>query len=133
MTDNGLTVAEEPSRNVWFISERGKGFTCYADLALKTPQGWPVAAPGEGLIAARHVLKHKAKLWEHLLDAMEEYYNIEAEGEKGNRELRKYAIDKCDILLEALAILNHGSAEESALRVTKAEADSRYKLSSEGV
>lgn len=123
VSDEHLTKVD--GRDVWFISARGKGFTCWADFALKSPQGYPVAAPAEGLIAARHVLKHKAALWEHILDAMEECYSIE-EGADATR-----ANDRRDTLIEAMAILNHGVADETSIALTEAEAMKRYKLSSE--
>lgn len=136
MNDNGLTTVD--GRNVWFLSERGKGFTSYADLAMKTPQGWPVAAPGEGLIAARHVLKNKTALWEYLLDEMEKMYILQEEvgnlgtaGAVERQEASQRQISVCAALIRAIAILDYGVADENSIKLAEEQAVLRYKLSSE--
>lgn len=131
-------VAGDP----WFISHTRQGFTNMPEYALKTHDGHPIAAPGEGLKAARHVLKHKSALWEHLLDETEKMYELQDKFEElrsaeefGRPDQLKAQEDhilqsaRCGAIIRSLAILDYGVVDENSIALIEAQAVKRYNMS----
>ena len=68
-------------------------------------------------------LERRKKVWEHLLDLMEKHFEMQDEGDlEGFDALRKQMLG----VQEALAMLTYGEINDNALKLIRAQANSRY-------
>jgi hypothetical protein len=109
-----------------YIAKNGEGFTTLPDLAKTVrvgDQDLPVLAPGiTGYIRRAHYTNVNI-LWESLLDRMEDRYRFR---EEKNTDALLNLEPFIAGLETALALLRHGVADESAIKLTQAEAVARY-------
>lgn len=136
-------------QEIWYIAESRKGFTADPSQAAKTPNGLPIAAPGEVMRISGVMMQNIMQLWELLLDLMEEKYNLEeqrdtlanldsvdpvARWEQYNTEIKEHSM-KIQGVIDALAIMEYGwtfkHEPEKARQLVQQSAHARYKLSCE--
>ncbi|QNJ55364.1 hypothetical protein SEA_LITTLEFELLA_53 [Gordonia phage LittleFella] len=67
-------------------------------------------------------MQRQKKLWEHLLDAMEENY----EADKEDLEEEMFRNVRIGALEEALAMLGYGEVNENTIKLIQAQAQIRY-------
>lgn len=98
-------------------------------------QDCPVLAPGYVNGWARIAHRRQLKLWDHLLDAMEENYSLprgtEEYEEAGGLEEELFRNVRVSALEQALAILEYGDASEHAVGLVQAQAKIRYEQEAE--
>lgn len=114
-----------------FVSKFGEGFTTLPELAATVTvngQECPVVAPGVTQWVRQRHMERTGKMWDALLDLMEEGYAIEEAGgpawKDRDNKMKMQGVKEC------LALLTYGAMDEPSIKLIEAQANIRYEQES---
>ncbi len=109
-----------------YATEDGDGFTTDVQNARHV-DGKPVLCTGFTRYVSEKYIENQKKLWEALLDKMEEIFELEERPE--SKEVRKALAlgrEHETALVRSLAILIYGADRDGTIAIVRAQANARY-------